>query len=259
MKAAFALILSAGLSSAQGLALGSGEINKAYLGSTEISKLYLGSIQIDLGATAGPLDNIKTDMLAWYDFDDATDSHASYDWDNVGSPVYSGGIVSTVTGTDYLNQPSAAGKLSTDFVPSSGGDRDCTVAVFFRPNSLHWNGDDVMVLKNGAYKSERLTSTGWRAYLVSNTLEANNSGATVDDQWYCLITTRDAATDEVELWVDGVSDGPTVSAYNNFENFCQINGDGSYAWASVWHRKLTNEEIAALFAGGITLTYDDLP
>jgi len=209
------------------------------------------------GAPPDPLAAIKTNLIAWYDFDDATDAHAAYDWSPIGTPTYSGGYVTILDGTNELTQTEG---LSDVFAPA-GVETSCTIAMWYEPNATTSNGEDIINGNTARILIEHIASTvGFRGKINQLTADNANSGTPGDNVWYYIVTTYDAATHEVECWVNGASDGPTsVTFSGGAATDIAIEGDGRFASMTFCHRKITSTEIAALYALGKDSDYADLP
>ncbi len=208
------------------------------------------------GGPPNPLANIKTGMIAHYDFDDATDSHNNYDWTPTGTPAYSGGEVTLTAATNTLSQDAG---LSDVFAPSAA-EGSASISVWFLPVAGTTNGEDIIIGNTNRILIEHLTSSvGFQGKINSLTADSPNSGVPAD-VWYHIAVTYDSATDSVETWVNGVSDGPTAVTYSaGAATNLTLPADGVYANMTFWNRKITSEEIAELHSLTKTLTYANFP
>lgn len=213
------------------------------------------------GGGGGDLADIKTNMLAWYDFDDATDSHGSYDATETGTPTYASGHM-TGDGSNYLTFP------STLYNPTQPGDwatpvtADATIAFFYSSQGAS-NGQRVI--------REGTNATGWR-YMTTEApnaevhnvgLTAGGSGQTDTTIYMGTIrVTGDAGSSYVvERIIDGAKLDQATGTAAPLGGQLQTPYDGSFRiyWMGFWDRKLTDTEITALHTEAETLAYVDLP
>lgn len=219
---------------------------------------------------ASTLADIKTDLVAWYDFDDATDSHGSYDMSVTGAPDFattSGAMEADSASGDYLNITTELHGLYYDPGATYGafcGDvnDDGTVVVFAR--SMGASNGEYFFRDSGSRSLIRFLTTRGPDMKVNN-VSVTSGGAAMSDNTDYMISIRvtgDAGSSyQIERFVDGVFVDAATGTPSLTTAAIQIPNGGPFRiyWLAFWNRKLTTEEIAALYAEGTSLAYADLP
>lgn len=211
-------------------------------------------------AAAGALANIKTGLIAWYDWtSDGTDSGPNgYTATTGGSPTY--GDPATFDSSNYMTIPAGA-KSEIDAAS------ELTIISMVRTSSSQASGDRLMAGQQLRHYCRYLTSGSGmdgRCFLVN--AGSSGSGAMTTSTIYqvgLLVTDDDSDGDiVVSLIQDGsiekVGTEATKGATDSSWHIGYNNSAGSdYYWTAYWARELTAEEVAAL--DDETLDYSDLP
>lgn len=205
---------------------------------------------------ASPLANIKTGMLAWYDFDDATDSHSTgNDGAVTGSPAY--GDPTTLNSTDYIEFPAA---IETALDASS----EATIIAMIRTSSGQLDGDNL--LASGANRTRlRYDDSGLGLVAIIYTVQDGSTTATMTTSTIYQVGVMATDVSGGNITTASVFDGSigaqsAATAKGLFGDSADIgtNAAGTdFYWLGVWDRALTAAEITAL--DDETLVYGDLP
>jgi len=205
----------------------------------------------------GPLEDIKTSLQAWYDFDDATDSHNSYDLGETGTPTY--GDPATLDSSNTCNLPSG---LVTVLDAAS----EITMLIMVQTDAAQTSGDYFFRGQQSRTEIRYLETAAGLACSMYTIDESGNSpdGAMADSTDYLVgVQGEDVGGGSWE--VTGIIDGSTWGANSGAKGSSDTlwrygNGNSagsSYYWAGIWTRKLTSGELTALV--DTTLSYSDLP
>ena len=182
-------------------------------------------------------------FVAAYDFADATDSHASFDADELNSPTYTAGPPSYVTTVDgapdaYLSQDS----LDSNFMNSAG---DWSVAIKFRGYTGVVNGDRVLY-GNGGRTSIRYDTSGIEVEIGAATGGFVSSAAAVLNTWHVVILVWDNTSGELRISVDD-GDFEIESRTGNFNQ-------GNFQFGAFGTSDSNNFDIDYLYFFDIALT-----
>jgi len=240
-----------------------------------IAMLVISSYHV---ARAGDGDNLKTDLIAWYDLDeesgtryDETDNN--HDLTDNNSCGYDTGVVGNsadmiAANSEYLN--------AADHADLSPVDGDMSIMVWFR-------ADDFSSVQGLVSKRRFANSTGEYYLQLDNAsnLEFRTVDASDDssnncelvsslstDTWYMAVVQRDGSENTNYVYLNG----------NSSSQDCSGNGDpadreedlwigraaGNYLNGEIdlvayWSRMLTSDERTWLYNSGSGRQYSDLP
>jgi hypothetical protein len=195
-----------------------------------------------------------TSLVAWYDFDDTNDAHASYDLAETGTVTYDSGVATI----------GASGQLQNSAVDNNWGqsDADRTFAIRFQGDAGAANGYYPFYMNDGRV-SVRWYETGG-ALVRMNNVSLNIGDNFVEDTWYLVIARYNATTDDMDVLVNGAA--PTVSTTNMVHSTTggnlRLPDTGgqpfSYDFLLFYDRRLSDAECEWLYNDGATRVYSDL-
>ncbi len=212
---------------------------------------------------------LTDDLIAWWDFDDETDSHTGgHDLtENNGPHTYSSGKVTLVRSDQ--DSFSIANASASAFDP---GTSDATISVWVNPTGTptEW------LYRFGTFGSDgisiRITSGGKvTAYIEYNSgtrIEIGSVATLSTSTLYHLLIIYDRDGDAT-LYINGSldrtvdisdSDGYSLSATSDL-GVGGVGGnslDGDLHQESIWHRALSGAEVTELYNSGTVLEYSDL-
>lgn len=202
----------------------------------------------------GAAATISTDKLvAWYDFDDATDSHNFGPWDltEVGTPSYAAGIGTTASTERWYSTTIDEAILHSDI--------DCTIAIRMNPISGWVTNDDLFRIRNNGNQYLKWLDTDNFQVELHNIQRLATGNVHTLNSYYIVVWTYTSATASLELWVDGVSLGTSSSTYvNTGSDTMSINNAlevADWDYVGIWDgRVLTDAEIGVFSA---TTQYSD--
>jgi len=196
-----------------------------------------------------------TDLVAWYDFDDATDSHASYDLTETGTPTYGSGIATIESGEQLVNTT----------VDNNWGttDADRTWVIRYRANTGALNGQYPFKMQSPYTFCRYYETGGGTEYKISNVNVASGDNQS-EGPWYLAITRYNATTDNVDVLVNDAA--PTTSTGNGVHAYTggnlilpdPVGALFSYDFFALYDRRLTDAECTWLYNSGSTREYTDL-
>lgn len=221
--------------------------------------------------------SLLTDLVAWWDYEDETDSHSTYDWTEVGTPVYvTGKVGDGVESTAFVHSM----KIAT---PSglAGSDRDFTIAGWVYPKGTDgWAM--LMINSSNAYAA---SGESWSIGFHNTTEKmrmgmSNGSGyeqALSDtfgeltlNNWYFFVGYHDGANSELGISINaGAFDTTSLTGTINAgsampvtmfkqDNYNQNDLRGIADSIGFWDRLLTQDEINWLYNSGSGRAYSDL-
>ena len=204
----------------------------------------------------------KTSLVAWYDFGDATDAHASYDLTEVGSPSYTSGTPNYGTSVQSTgaqwNSPASTGIISA----WGGAAVDCTFGIRFKTGASVSSGDYILKHPNIRFAVRSLTG-GSTVFI--NSASSHNTGYTfTSGTWYSLVAVRDATTGNVQVYINNNDTGYTKCSNGWNDAVITFGGAASAAedididYMFFYNRELTSDEVAWIYNSGGTRTYADL-
>ena len=204
----------------------------------------------------------KTSLVAWYDFGDATDAHASYDLTEVGSPSYTRGTPNYGTSVQSTgaqwNSPASTGIISA----WGGAAVDCTFGIRFKTGASVSSGDYILKHPNIRFAVRSLTG-GSTVFI--NSASSHDTGYTfTSGTWYSLVAVRDATTGNVQVYINNNDTGYTVCSNGWNDAVVTFGGAASAAedididYMFFYNRELTSDEVAWIYNSGGTRTYADL-
>ena len=203
-----------------------------------------------------PLANIKTNMLAWYDLTtDSTDSHASYDGADTGTPTF--GDPATLDSSNYVDLP--AGLLT-----ALDSATDFTIMATVTTSSGQANQD--MILASTSDRTSIRYHTGENAWKASAYAVESGTGSgvmAVSTTYQMGIQCEDAGGGNITVSyiLDGVVGDPITAAAGLWPAYLRLGFDNAngtdYYNVAAWDRVLTAGEVTAL--DDETLNYADLP
>lgn len=241
------------------------------IGGTDIAEAYYGATKIwPDGTTPGPLDNIKADMVAWYDcaqgdVEDLENKHSPGNGDATINPTpeYSDGffISTPANGAEY--KPGNVGQwLPLNF---NATNQDGTFALRWRPTTGFLNGDHI--ISKGARDHMEISAglTGNSTYRLG--VPHVHDSQYVVGQIYCIFvryTQTDATTGICDARRDtedlGGSSGTWQEDLSGNTLLPRVNRNRhDFDWFACWNRLLTDAECDALYNSGNTTEYASLP
>lgn len=201
----------------------------------------------------------KTGLVAWYDFDDTTDAHASFDLSAVGSPSFTAGYgVAAATG-NYWQQSTV---LAT-FMAATG---DKTVVLRFRPYGGIGSGTNILAQAGvtALYVQHRTTGVRARCTIGSGPTSATGSAL---NTWVFVIAEYNATSGACNLYVNNGSAASSTAAQSLTGSGVALNLGANEATAAqdveisvcaFFTRLLTSDERTYLYDAGSDITYADL-
>ena len=216
--------------------------------------LVVARKNVAAGGWAGPP---VSQITAWYDFADATDSDGTYDLTEINSPSYTNESGTTVGIGDVTGPISWRQEALDD--NWGAVDTNLWVVVRFRPRTGIGHGSFALNINNGRCSFEyRTSSFGHYSIATSTQVEITGAGLTLD-VWHTILMQYDEAGDASHYYLDTTAT-PTVSQDPVTESFAtgrleigQTEVDVDFAVFGVG--LLTADERAALYNAGATLTY----
>mgnify|MGYP002351042139 CR=1 FL=1 len=205
----------------------------------------------------------KTSLVAWYDFGDATDAHASYDLTEDNSPSYTSGPPNYGSATAASSQQwhtTATTGMTSVWAPDTA--TDITLVIRFKIGASVTNGNYVFNTIDTRYALRHLTSTGCTAYL--NNVSPQTSTVLATGTWYLLIAQMDAATHTTHVWINNSDQSSTSGSASASVTALYLGGisggaeDVDIDYAGFFNRLLTSDERTWLYNSGGTRTYAEL-
>jgi hypothetical protein len=195
-------------------------------------------------------------LLAWYDFNDATDSVGSYNLTEVGTPTYTGGYgVASDAGPDYWSQS------SLDNVWGNA-DQNWSFVARIRPRTGIVSGKALFVNASRSLL-EFSTTTGWQGAISK--IYSGSPGAATLDVWYTVVVTFDTTGDICEITINNSVSSNNTGAINFSLGTAFIGSDNVGSGSDVdvdyvgfFSDKLTADEITFFGDGSTTTVYADL-
>jgi len=226
-------------------------------GGTTIGTATVETLQVGMAAGGGGLS--KTSLVAWYDFDDATDAHGTYDLTEVNTPTYTSGYgTAAATGNKLWTQNTVDGV----WAPNSS--TDATLVIRIRPYTGIVNGDYAFLDTSNGFQVRHITTTGARIRLAQAS-DIQTTTVMSAGTWYLFVVEFDYATTDHTCWVNDGS-GTTVSAaFTAATVGFNIGGPNATTgenfdidYIGMFNRKLTSDERTWLYNSGGTRTYAEL-
>ena len=202
----------------------------------------------------------KTGLVAWWDFDNANDSHDAGPYnltETGGAPTYTNGYGVGVSASSkyWIN-------ASVGSVVNTGTNADHTIVMRWRVKSSYVSNRTAFHSLGGrglVRKGDAGTSGVWN-YRVNNIFKTGSTNP--NGAWMLSIFGWNASTQEVEVYEDNGSlqNGTGTPNWGNAEaRFCDTAGtDVDIDFAAGFSRLLTAGERTTLYNGGATITYGDL-
>jgi hypothetical protein len=218
------------------------------------------------GPPVTPVSPGLTNLIAWYDFADATDADGNtYPLDAQNTPTYTAGPPSYGTATDgtplaYWRQTA----LGSNFGNTSG---EWSMVLRFRAHTAITNGDVVFASNGGRWKVEWSTTAiqGLAASLVIGDEMTSTVGGSIGT-WYTVVLTHSASAGTSSISVNGtdyVTDSSLTATYNTgLAHFGAANTTNSQNvdidFAGFWGKTLSQSNVAWLYNTAGTRLYSEL-
>lgn len=208
---------------------------------------------------------LTTSMVSYYEFDEASgnliDQHGSNDGTVTGPTYGVAGVINdaySFTTNDFVN---------TGYTPTANSDvsyacwvkYDGTLSVYAAVMSNHNSGGSFGYHIN-------ITAAEKFQWVVTGVTGAVSADDIVDGQWYFVVGTYNATSNDAKLYVDGVlKDTKNGTANSNtggtlhFGRAGAFNGrylNGDMDLAGVWSKELTAQEVTDLTNSGDGLPYN---
>ena len=227
---------------------------------------------------AGDGDNLKTDLIAWYDLDeesgtryDETDN--SHDLTDNNSCGYDTGVVGNSADMIASNSEYLSAADHADFSPVDG---DMSIMVWFRADN--YSSNQGLVAKRrfsnstGEYYLQLDTASNleWRTVDASDDSSANCElvSSLSTDTWYMVVVQRDGSEDKNYVYLNGNTSSQECGGNGDMadreEDFwigrvASSYFDGEIDLVAYWDRMLTSDERTWLYNSGSGRQYSDLP
>lgn len=212
------------------------------------------TFQVDTGGT------LTTNLIAYWKMEDATEFYNAYDVTNNGV-TFSGGKVNNAGDFDGVADDM---QMSNQTAYNVTSDFSWSLWVKF----TNFTGGPVFVSKfnalNQSFYFQMTSGSNLRIATSSNGTSQTNADfgwSPNTGQWYHLVVIYRDATDDVNVWIDGVDQGNIGAATSIFAgtsaiDFGEYNGAaGNYLTGSLdelgfWSKKLSSTEVGDLYNGG---------
>ena len=199
----------------------------------------------------------KTSLVAWYDFGDATDAHASYDLTETGEPAYTAGPPSYGSATSTTSQHGKTTPTTglTSAWPATSSDAAWVVRLRFGDSVA--NGNFLIQSTDTRYAIRFLTA-GVSA-IMNNVVHATSVSLS-KNTWYTIAINYTHSTGTVEVYVSGDSAGSSSGTASDSAAAIYFGGTSSTPedvdidFMGFFNRHLTSDEIDFI-TDATTVTY----
>lgn len=216
-------------------------------------------------AAGGGTSPSTTNLLAWYDFADATDADgATYNLTEANSPAYTGGSPTYGTSGNGTAAHWTQSALDDDFGDVDG---DWCIVMRFRPLTGIASADSAFTGNTARTKIEiNTTALGIRGNVGTTNLTDSAVVPAIDGTvWYLVVLCRSTTANESRISVNGATYVTEATADNHTTGtFFFGANSGTDAepcdidYAAFYSRTLTQDEVTWLYNSGGTRAYSDL-